>query len=239
MNRFVVASLSVASLSVGLTAAASAADLAPLRPAPGPVYTKAPGPAPLSWTGCYLGANAGGAFINNQDSAPTVGGLGSDSPTGFVGGGQVGCDYQISSWVFGVQGMFDWADVNGSHSVPGTGGFTSLSTDDKWIGTATGRIGYTVQPAILVYAKGGAAWTRDDLSASFVGGSDSATADRMGWTAGGGLEYMFMPNWSVFAEYNYMDFGSKTLNFPIAGPIDATQTIQTATVGVNWHLRPW
>jgi outer membrane immunogenic protein len=198
--------------------------------------------APLSWTGCYGGANVGGAFANNKDRDTIFGDdLGSDSPSGFVGGGQVGCDYQVSSWVFGVQGMFDWADVKGSHTVPGTLGIGSISNDNKWIATATGRIGYTVQPALLAYAKGGAAWTRDDMGLAAVGFTfDTAKADRVGWTAGAGLEYMFAPSWSVFAEYNYMDFGTKTVTFPLTGAlVDAKQNIQTGTVGVNWHLRPW
>jgi outer membrane immunogenic protein len=195
--------------------------------------------APLSWTGCYLGGNVGGAFAHNKDRDPAAGGadLGSDSPSGVAAGGQVGCDYQASAWVFGLQGMFDWTDVKGSHT-PGTLGFVSITNDNKWIATATARIGYAVQPALLIYARGGAAWTTDDMSV-VAGFTDSATANRVGWTAGGGLEYMFAPSWSVFAEYNFMDFGTKTVTFPLNGPLDSKQDIQTATVGVNWHLRPW
>ena len=238
MHRLIVVSLA-GSLGIGLTAA-SAADLG--RPGPAPVYAKAPMAAPLSWTGCYLGGNVGGGFANNKDSDPLSGGadLGSDSPTGVVGGGQVGCDYQVSAWVFGLQGLIDWSDLKGSHAIPGSLGLVTISNDNKWFATATARIGYAVQPALLIYARGGAAWTHDDMSAAVLGFTvDSASASRMGWTAGGGLEYMFAPNWSVFAEYNFMDFGTKTVNFPLAGPLDAKQDIQTATVGVNWHLRPW
>jgi outer membrane immunogenic protein len=240
MHR-IVASLAALGMSAAFGTAAWAADLG--RPAPAPVYTKAPMVAPpLTWTGCHLGGNIGGAFIHNKDKDPTAGDadLGSDSPSGFIGGGQVGCDYQAGPWVFGVQGMFDWADVKGSHTVPGSFGFASISNDDKWFATATARVGYAVQPALLLYARGGAAWTRNDLTASSPAiPFDSATADRVGWTAGAGLEYMFAPSWSVFGEYNFMDFGTKTVNFPLAGPLDAKQDIQTVTVGVNWHLRPW
>jgi len=234
MHRFIVASLA-AGLGMGL-AAASAADLG--RPAPAPVYAKAPMGAPLSWTGCYLGANAGGAFVHNKEFAAPAGlDFGSDTTTGLVAGGQIGCDYQVSAWVFGIQGQFDWAGLNATHDVPGTAGLATVATDTKWLATATGRLGYTVAPVVLVYGKGGVAWTRNDININVIGFQFPATDNRVGWTAGAGLEYMFAPNWSLFAEYNFVGFGTKTVNFP--GPIDVTQDIQTATVGVNWHLRPW
>jgi outer membrane immunogenic protein len=60
----------------------------------------------LRQTGCYLGANAGGAFVHNKDRDPIANlDAGSDSTSGFIGGGQVGCDYQAGLWVFGVQGV--------------------------------------------------------------------------------------------------------------------------------------
>jgi outer membrane immunogenic protein len=241
MHRVIVASLAALGSSIVLAAVASAADIAP-APAPLPVYTKAPVVAPLSWTGCYLGANAGGAFIHNKDSDPTAGGadLGSDSPSGFIGGGQVGCDYQAGPWVLGVQGMFDWTDLKGTHDMPGTLGLASVTNDQKYLATATGRIGYAMQPSVLLYAKGGAAWTRNDMSINFLGFPvDQATDNRVGWTGGAGLEYMFAPSWSVFFEYDYAGLGTKTVNFPIFGPVDDKQDIQSAVVGVNWRLRPW
>src|SRR5215472_14892973 len=84
MHRIVFASLAALGMTAG---AASAADLG--RPAPAPVYTKAPALAPsFSWTSCYLGGNGGGASVHVSDN------YGSDTKTSAIGGGQIGCDYQ-------------------------------------------------------------------------------------------------------------------------------------------------
>jgi outer membrane immunogenic protein len=239
MHRIVFASLAALVTTIG---AASAADLG--RPAPAPVYTKAPPIAPLSWTGCYLGGNAGGAYVQNKEfDAASSTDLGSDTASGFIGGGQVGCDYQAGAWVFGVQGSYDWADVKGSHTASdptGIAPLTSISNEDKYLATATARIGYAIEPSVLLYAKGGAAWTSNDVTLSGISGPfDSATDNRIGWTAGAGIEYMFAPSWSVFGEYKYAGFGTKSVNFPVSGPLNVTQDIQSAVAGVNFHLRPW
>jgi outer membrane immunogenic protein len=240
MHRIVFASLAALGMTVGT---ASAADLA--RPTQAPVYTKAPAPAPsLSWTGCYLGGNAGGAWVHNKEFDPASGiDLASDGPGGFIGGGQLGCDYQVSNWVFGVQGSYDWDDIKGSHNAgdPNIPALTSISNEDRYLATATARIGYTVVPSVLLYAKGGAAWTSNDITLSGVGGPfDSATdSNRIGWTAGGGVEYLFTPNWSIFAEYKYAAFGSHTVDFPVSGPLTISQDFQSAVAGVNFHLKPW
>jgi outer membrane immunogenic protein len=102
---------------------------------------------------------------------------------------------------------------------------------------------------VLGYVKGGGAWTRIDHAfygtapVNFL--SESATdVDRQGWTVGGGLEWMFAPGWSVFGEYNYMDFGSLNSNF-VRGPLAVVNsedvirnrlTVQTALVGVNYKF---
>ena len=239
MHRIVFASLAALGMTVG---AASAADLG--RPAPAPVYAKAPpiGPS-LSWTGCYLGGNSGGAWVHNSDFDATDGvDFGSDTTSGFVGGGQVGCDYQGGAWVLGVQGSYDWADLKGSHDIPGTAGLATVSNDDKYLATATARVGYTLQPSLLLYAKGGAAWTSNDITIAIplLGLSSGAVTDnRVGWTAGAGVEYMFAPNWSAFGEYKFAGFGTKSVDFPGGGVLSVKQDIQSAVAGVNFHLRPW
>jgi outer membrane immunogenic protein len=97
----------------------------------------------------------------------------------------------------------------------------------------------------LAYVKGGAAWVHDHDVLLGPGGflSESASWTATGWTIGGGFEYRFAPNWSVFAEYDYMDFGTRTILF-IAPPglsaagehLSINQTVQTALVGVNWRF---
>ena len=125
---------------------ALAADLG--RPAP-PVYKAPPPVVPvLSWTGCYIGGNGGGgsAHKENIDNFPSPAqSLGSHAARGGMGGGQVGCDYQVSSWVFGVRGMFDWSDLEGQNTIPQNPA-VAYSTKISAIATATGRIGYAITP---------------------------------------------------------------------------------------------
>jgi outer membrane immunogenic protein len=96
--------------------------------------------------------------------------------------------------------------------------------------------------------KGGGAWTQTDSSifgnipTLFL--SESASANRSGWTVGGGLEWMFAPGWSIFGEYNYMDFGNLDISYQrgplaVAGSEDVIRTRLTASqalFGVNWRF---
>jgi len=233
-------------MSLAMVAGASAADLP--RPAPAPLYTKAPPlPPAWTWTGCYGGGNVGGGWTNMSFFDPTfLVNDGSANGAGVVGGGQVGCDYQVSSFVFGIQGMFDGTGIKGSGQQP-TGVIANSSTI-PWLATLTGRIGFTVLPSTMIYAKGGGAWVRDEITGTTVAtgvplSASSYTAS--GWTAGGGLEHMFMPHWSVFVEYDYLGFGTKTSTFtvqpgnPGAGttfPINTTQNVQMGLVGLNFRF---
>ncbi len=234
---------------VAFSQAASAADL----PIKAPVY-KAPVRSAPTWTGCYVGANAGygwrwSSLAQGLDAPPPFEpGFdgGSDTGGGPVGGGQVGCDYQTGPWVFGAQAMFNAADVAGSH------GFTDfpqevVGTRAKWFATFTGRVGYTVQPNTLVYVKGGLALLRNqysDVCADDVAcegayfGSISRTL--RGWIVGGGLEHMFMPNWSVFVEYNYIGIGKHhEIMLYTDGdtfPYDYKDNFQAVLVGLNFRF---
>jgi outer membrane immunogenic protein len=244
--------------AIAMTGSAFAADMAPR-------YTKAPPPPPApvySWTGCYIGGNVGGGWERTrQTQIGKVGGpaiipnndFGASDGNDFVGGGQIGCDYQFNSFVVGVQGMYNYGRISSSHVVPTAfpgfpvGSFQSVNqVKDMW--TATGRVGYLFTPALLGYVKGGGAWTRVDhtfngfVPTPFL--SEFANGvDRQGWTVGGGLEWMFAPGWSVFGEFNYMDFGNKDVNFT-AGPLtvgapDVIRTrleIEQFLVGVNYKF---
>jgi outer membrane immunogenic protein len=237
---------------VAMTGSAFAADMAPR-------YTKAP-PAPVavySWSGCYIGGNVGGGWERTrQDQIAKVGGAaiipsnnyGSSDGSDFVGGGQIGCDYQFANnWVIGVQGMYDYARIDSSHVLPAFPTFTS-NVRVKDIYTATGRIGYLFTPQLLGYVKGGGAWTSVDYVVNGNGppvfNSENAFGvNRSGWTVGGGLEWMFARGWSVFGEFNYMDFGRKNVNFATApgavGVPDVVRTkleVEQFLVGVNYKF---
>ena len=97
-------SLTLLAVVIGLAASqASAADL----PRKAPVYV--PPPPPLTWTGCYIGANVGGAWGRFTLEGPFGGEVDrSTNNASFVGGGQIGCDYQFAGgWVIGFRNMFD------------------------------------------------------------------------------------------------------------------------------------
>jgi outer membrane immunogenic protein len=106
----------------------------------------------------------------------------------------------------------------------------------------TARIGYLVQPQSLLYLKGGVAWAHNkfvDNATSLVGPTTSTgKSTRGGWTAGGGIEQMFVPHWSLFVEYDYTNFGRRTENLT-GGPTEAfsiKQNLQTVLVGVNYRF---
>jgi outer membrane immunogenic protein len=238
MKRILLATVALAALG---SASALAADL-PQRP----VYHAAPmmAPAPvMTWTGCYVGGNIGGAFGDASVSGP--GGTVSTNGSGFAGGGQVGCDYQFSGgWVIGFRDMFDGT----SNKKSGTFGSGLLAGDvanfnNQWFDTLTARLGYAVQPGWLLYFQGGAAWGHTSTNVTFNGFQIGQTSNtKTGWTIGGGAEWMFAPHWSAFLEGNYMDFGSNsgTVVDPVLCPagcsISGKATEATVLVGVNYRF---
>jgi outer membrane immunogenic protein len=232
-------SLTLLTAAVVLAASqASAAD----RPRRAPPYIP-PAPPPITWTGCYIGANIGGAF--GDASATFNFGEVSGNGSGFAGGGQIGCDYQFAGgWVIGFRNMFDGTSNNKSRTIgagPLAGG--EVKFENRWFDTMTARLGYAVVPTWLPYFQGGGAWGHTNTDINFGGvqiGQTSKT--RSGWTIGGGVEWMFAPRWSAFLEGNYMDFGSN--NGTVFGVVacgagcaySTKATESTVLVGVNYRL---
>jgi outer membrane immunogenic protein len=234
-----------------MTGAVSAADL------PAGVYTKAAA-APVmtyNWSGCYVGGSVGGGWARTEQTRiGLVNGVvipaqdyGSATGSQFIGGGQIGCDYRFGgNRVVGLQGMFEFGRIESGHIIPP---FPNFAFSDRTgnLFTATARVGYLFAPQVLAYVKGGGAWTRTEslvfgsVPVNFL--SESALgSDRTGWTVGGGLEWMFAPGWSVFGEYDYMDFGRRNIGYVVGpqtvpggvGDILSTRlTARTALVGVN------
>jgi outer membrane immunogenic protein len=225
---------------------AMAADMAvKARPVAPPVVI-------YNWSGCYIGGNVGGGWKRNTLSSTTTflgtpvafTDLGSDNGSSVIGGAQIGCDYQFAgNWVAGIQGMFDFGNIDSSHQIPGFPTFVATSRV-KDIFSVTGRVGYLFTPQLLGYVKGGGAWA--STNQSILGPANAvvefASNNRSGWTVGGGLEYMFAPGWSVFGEYNYMDFGHRTLafaaspGFVFTDTLSSHLTVQQALVGVNYKF---
>jgi outer membrane immunogenic protein len=255
--------LTVAALAV-TAGSALAADL-PSRK--GPPMLPPPPPPPL-WTGFYVGLNAGGTWGNNNsitvastnffNNTPILSPLGTtygpaaalatsgvingSSNSGFIGGGQVGYNWQFyNSFLVGVE-----ADIQGiAGSSSGNRGFVSAvdrsvfapiapgnlvvasvaaRANIDYIGTVRGRLGWLATPTLLIYGTGGLAYGGVNASVAMVGGQSPNTGSsaflgsgafsdtRTGWTAGGGVEWMFWPNWSAKVEYLYYDLGRVTFN---------------------------
>jgi outer membrane immunogenic protein len=281
MRRVASASILAAGLSLFGTAA-FAADLGP-APAPAPVYVKAP-PPPPTWSGFYGGGNAG--WVGSADN--TINLTGTDTGTaglgtalangvipnplnlgysGFLGGGQLGYNWQSSNWVFGLEADMDWVSAKSSGAFPDAIAFTgglngplgiNATRELDWLGTLRGRVGFTPVAPLLVYATGGLAFGEHKLG---IGISDPAgtppanlfnqTSEwSAGWTVGGGFEWMFARQWSLKAEYLYVDLGniSSTINYnyTINPPGTTTYTSSlTATArdtenivrgGINYHF---
>jgi outer membrane immunogenic protein len=191
-----------------------------------------------NWTGCYIGGSVGANWRRSYDPSFSLvdGGSGAAAAlaagaipprysidgSGWLGGGQIGCNYQASNWVFGIETDISGTRLNGSQTLnTAVAGFfpvtASASQSMNWIGTTRGRIGWAFDN-VLVYATGGAAYAKVSNTyglSNVAGGGNVSTAladsaNQFGWTLGAGLEVGF-GQWSVKGEYLYYDIGSHTL----------------------------
>ena len=216
-----------------------------------PVYTKAPA-APVmtfNWTGCHVGGHLGGVVSQDKTGDGIAFGSG-----GFVGGGQVGCDYQFASgWVAGAEGRIAWSSLQNTHAASVINLITlatrpsQFTVANNYLASATARLGHTFADRWLVFVRGGGAWTServDDAFTDFAGFAvdPRATVDRSGWTAGTGVEWGFAAHWSASLEYNYYDFGGDGMTLLNAAPpttvtiFSLKDRIHAVTAGVNYHF---
>jgi outer membrane immunogenic protein len=263
MKKFLFAA---GALSV-LALPAAAADLAPV-----PVCV---------WCGWYVGLNAGGTWNSNSVSvtaAPVfanpaflpgsidglnaaVAGLSGSLPTsgtGFIGGAQIGRNWQFGAWLAGFEADLQGGSIHGSASsrtsvtVAPPFAANAVQTgitathDLDYFGTLRGRVGYIVTPNILLYATGGLAYAEVSSTTSITQqlngpgaagvntpytSSASISSTRAGWTAGGGLEWMFATHWSVRAEYLHYDLGSASYNNTLSNITAVGPTFYTVGAG--------
>jgi outer membrane immunogenic protein len=188
---------SASALGVLLACIAGSAYAADL-PAPPTPYSKAPPiVSPLTnWSGFYIGAMGGYGSENTDDPLGIKGGF---------GGGTVGYNWQFANFVAGIEADGAFADINNSASaVVGGIPITATAKIDA-LATVRGRFGVAFDQ-VLLYGTGGFALADTKVSASSptVGVSDTKTLT--GWTAGAGVEWMFLPRWSLKAEYLYRSF---------------------------------
>ncbi|WP_371346809.1 outer membrane protein [Ancylobacter sp. IITR112] len=239
-----------------LAAPAFAADLSyPVKAAPVayvPVFT---------WTGAYVGGNFGygwgdgSAPWNNYllyyysgfDSAVANGG---SNPSGWFGGVQVGYNYQLANnVVLGAEADFNFGSMTDQLNytafdagVPTLQEFGSIDTKIESFGTVRARVGYSMD-RFLPYITGGLAWGNVKVNESWTAYTDGAysgfggasRSDTLwGWTLGGGVEYAITDNWTVKAEYLYIDLGD--INWDSAANTKIDMSMQTLKAGVNYKF---
>ncbi|WP_457797140.1 outer membrane protein [Methylocystis sp. S23] len=267
-------------------ATAGSAFAADLPSHKGPPILPPPPPPPL-WTGFYVGLNAGGTWANSNTISTGVGNLQFCSPAqgcgggfevaaasaagatgviaannggGFIGGGQIGYNYQFyNSLLVGIEADIQGVASSGSAvsyatiaPVPGfaansVSSVASVSRSIDYIGTVRGRLGWLATPTLLIYGTGGLAYGGVNSNTGIFQGLNGPSAGiatawasagafsdtRVGWTAGGGVEWMFWPNWSAKVEYLYYDLGNVTYSGILADPILAPAPGQPATFFLN------
>jgi outer membrane immunogenic protein len=210
---------------------ASAADM-PI----GAPYTRVPYVSPVySWTGFYIGAMGGYGW--SDEVRASIGGVtfstsSSDLKGGFAGG-TVGHNWQMGSWVMGIEADAAWSDLKYSQSAFGV----TVADKIQSLGSVTGRIGYLPAQSLMLYFKGGYAWADNQVSAAGFGLTFAETRFHSGWTVGAGLEYMFVPNWSAKVEYMFADYSNATYVAAfVPGGIGLGATVNTVKAGINYHF---
>jgi outer membrane immunogenic protein len=239
-SRFIVSAALALGAIVGI-GAASAADLA-ARP-----YTKAPmlvDPG-YNWTGFYVGGNIGYSWGRSSDTSTLATGAGTvlftsisrSDLNGVVGGGQIGYNWQMKNWVWGLEADIQGSDQKGGRDfacptgvctppsgfgipVPGPAVPVSLNQKLDWFGTVRGRIGLLASPSILLYGTGGLAYGEVKTSGSvnaqnaFFASAFSASDTKVGYSVGAGVEGVIGGNWTAKLEYLYVDLGRVSGSFP-------------------------
>lgn len=231
--------------------------------------------AAYNWTGFYIGANAGYAWsdvdLTSRLSCPSgacaytdqtqldaigAAGSGSFSPNFFAGGGQVGYNFQNGAFVYGVEldiqsfHLSRRRDFGGLAPVGGGQSFeVSASVNTDWLFTARPRVGWLIQPQLLLYATGGLALTNIEVGNSVsdncaavltcglpnLAGASSSSTTKAGYAVGGGAEWAFSPQWSVKGEYLYVSFGdvSTTLTTNLAGAANPNTMKTSANINAS------
>ena len=209
------------------------------------------------------GADTGAGGILSPFGVPqTFAGIGlAMKSSGALVGGTVGYNWQQGNYVFGVEADGDWANIKGSSTAIAGGGVGFLPAFQRVTVTGTknldgletirGRIGFLAAPQFLLYATGGLAVGQEKVAIQALGPTfapplaafNSSTRSKGGYTVGAGAEWKFAPQWSVKAEYLYVDLGNQSSTIAYAYPgATSTATLETkhdyniARVGLNYQF---
>jgi outer membrane immunogenic protein len=242
-KHVLLSTVAIAMLVLGRSG--QAADL----PVKAPVLP--PPPPPFSWTGFYLGGNLGAAWAHQRVNDTFTGlDFSRSSDAVFIGGGQIGYNWQINNFVLGIEWDFDAAGNNDNNRVgngiPFNGRlFTVRSSGDRWLSTLAARIGFA-NDHWLFYAKlggGEVAVSRftivDTVTGFSVGSNTSRT--RTGGMFGLGTEYAFTNNWTAKLEYDWISVKSRSFVVPVGAPFlvgdvfsTRSNSVQAFKVGFNY-----
>jgi outer membrane immunogenic protein len=243
----------------GFAGVAAAADM--------PLKAVAPAPYVYDWSGIYVGGVVGGAWGTHDLSSPSLGIVGTlvgvpvvqtNNPSAFIGGVEIGSRYQFGKLVVGWEGDVTWGDVKNTSTVafgapllPAGSLTRSLTTNINWTGTGTATVGIAHNNWLL-YGKAGAAVENVSYTENFsivgipVFGGTGSDKNRVGWTVGTGLEWAFWQNWSVKAEYDYLDFGNRNVAIngsvlgvlPLQLGLQDNNHINQFKAGLNYRFMP-
>ena len=222
--------------TTSLVSAAAAADAVVYGEAPAPAMEQ----AVYDWSGAYVGVFAG-VTTGDYDFTATDGtdslGL-SLSGSGFLGGAQIGYDWQVGSYVFGA--VADIAATNHEADITATvSGFGSARAEStlKYLGTLRGRFGYAMDE-FLVYGHGGLAYgeTEQTISVDGLGSISTDNDTKVGWTIGAGAEYALTQNVSFQTEYAFTDLGEDTLFNEGGIAINEDVSFHAIKVGLNFRF---
>lgn len=235
MKKLVLA-ISVLAIS---TVSALGADL-PVR-----AYTKASamGPEPVyDWTGFYIGVNGGGGWGRTEWLLSNAAANSNHDISGGLAGGQIGYNWQVGAWVFGLEADGDWANIRGSASCPNAA--FNCSSNVRDLASFRGRVGWASGP-ILFYGTGGLGYSDTRYSTLTVAGGAPAlgstgffSSSQWGYAAGAGVEWGFAQSWSAKAEYVHYGFDTVTAPAATLGVVPTTalrENVDAVKVGVNYR----
>jgi outer membrane immunogenic protein len=262
--RFAAALVAVSAM-IG-TSEGSAADIETTP------YSKTPFSVPTyDWSGAYVGINLGYGMGRSSDTSSLgISGLALFTDTvrsnmfGIVGGGQIGVNAQIQSWLVGLEGDFQGTGQRGTHSftcpagvctstllfgffpVPGPAVPVTMRQQLDFFGTIRGRFGVVVLPQVLLYTTAGMAYGQVDSNTSLTG-AFKAQNYNPGWTAGGGIEAAIGAGWSTRLEYLYLDLGRVSGTFAsnilaanatnlLIGSFSSRITDNIVRIGLNYRF---
>jgi outer membrane immunogenic protein len=182
-----------------------------------------------NWTGFYGGFNVGYGFGRSTWDFPAV----SPEPKGMLYGLTAGYNWQVGSFVYGLEGDYAWSQMKGSVDC-GVG--VTCETKNTQFATIRGRLGYAFDRWLPYVTAGGAYGDIKATISSPAGVVVTSSKSQFGWTVGAGVEYAFLGNWSAKLEYLYADLGKFDTGFtaPVIDNVSFTTSIVRA--GLNYKF---